>query len=450
MMVSCYTCIALSVYGGKVATPTVVNIEEEGDEMSRRKITAFYAWQSDRPSKINKDFIRKALDAAARRITDDPKVDVDLVIDSDTEGVVGTPPVTETILRKIATADIFVPDLTLVARTEPGKLTPNPNVMVEYGYALRALTFEAMMPVMNTYFGEPEELPFDLGHVRHPLQYRADPSLSDDNRRALREKLSTRLEEILRLMVPNALDRSRSETLFKPFEAKRPPAFFFTPEEVLIKFGYEHEQELRFKRDRAIYIRLYPKHSDQPRVGLARAIAVASKLSPPQRLVSSPSGRNDWGAVNVEPQGDGIMSLTQIFTSGELWGLSEEPFQSNKPELVPAIRAEKGYVAALDNYRLVYERELKMRPPFVVEFGATGLKGCHLLVPSVEFPSLGQDAGAINRDSISHQTEIQGFDPAEWREALRGYLMDFYDLAAVDRTKVLTDRHVAANDLAPL
>ena len=48
------------------------------------------------------------------------------------------------------------------------KLTLNPNVMVEYGYALRSLTFEAMMPVMNTHYGAPTELPFDLGHVRHP------------------------------------------------------------------------------------------------------------------------------------------------------------------------------------------------------------------------------------------------------------------------------------------
>src|SRR5437016_612590 len=109
--------------------------------MARRKISVFYAWQSDRPTNINRQFIRKALDDAAGRITADAELGVDVLIDADTEGVVGTPPVTETILAKIAAADVFVPDLTFVAQTETGKLIPNPNVMIDDGYALRALTF---------------------------------------------------------------------------------------------------------------------------------------------------------------------------------------------------------------------------------------------------------------------------------------------------------------------
>jgi len=54
--------------------------------------------------------------------------------------------------------DIFVPDVTIVARTEGGKSVPNPNVMYEYGYAWRAKTYVAMIPVMNTAFGLPQEL----------------------------------------------------------------------------------------------------------------------------------------------------------------------------------------------------------------------------------------------------------------------------------------------------
>ena len=134
--------------------------------MARRKITIFYAWQSDRPMDINRHFIRRALDDAAVRMTEDAELGVDVVIDADTEGVVGTPPVTDTILGKIAAADVFVPDLTFVAQTATGKLIPNPNVMIEYGYALRALTFKAMMPVMNTHFDPADQLPFDMGHVR--------------------------------------------------------------------------------------------------------------------------------------------------------------------------------------------------------------------------------------------------------------------------------------------
>jgi hypothetical protein len=126
--------------------------------MAIRKITVFYAWQSDTPGNIGRNFIRKALDDAADRMNSDPSLSgLTIAIDADTEGEVGTPPVTETILRKIGKADIFAPDLTFVAKTDGGKLIPNPNVMVEYGYALRALSFEAMMPVMNTHYGPPAE-----------------------------------------------------------------------------------------------------------------------------------------------------------------------------------------------------------------------------------------------------------------------------------------------------
>ncbi len=415
--------------------------------MVRRKITVFYAWQSDRPPNINRHFIRKALDDAAKRLTEDPLLAADVAIDADTEGVVGTPPVTETILRKIGDADIFVADLTFVGETKAGKLIPNPNVMVEYGYALRALTYEAMMPVMNTHFGAPDELPFDLGHVRHPTQYDVPPGVSDGERRATRAKLSATLEDILRLMIQNVLNKVRSDNPFIPMAATRPPAFFFQPQDVLANFGDPGEQELRFKRDRAIYLRLYPTYADQPRIGLTRAMEIAQRLMPLQRVINSLNTRNDWGAINLQPHGDGITSFTQVFETGELWGVGEEPFKSGNPAFVVAIGVEKAFVAALENYRIVYERELKLRPPFTIEFGATGLKGQYLLVPSAEFPSTGDYAGPIRIDSISRRYELTSFDAVEWRSALREFLIDFYDLAARDRSTVLTDQIVAANEL---
>jgi hypothetical protein len=129
-----------------------------GDE-DKRTIKVFCAWQSDRDQEGNRHFIRRALDDAARSINEDNAIGVEIEIDADTEGVVGTPPVTETILAKIRSSDIFVPDLTFIPETPAGKLIPNPNVMVEYGYALRSLRFDAMMPVMNTHCGAPTELP---------------------------------------------------------------------------------------------------------------------------------------------------------------------------------------------------------------------------------------------------------------------------------------------------
>jgi hypothetical protein len=162
-----------------------------------RKVTVFYAWQSDRPERFNRYLIRMALEVAARQISRDSALDVELRIDSDTQGVPGQPPVTETILRKIDACDIFAPDLTFVACTDGGKHIPNPNVMVEYGYALRAKTHAAMLPIMNTAFGPPESLPFDMGHLRHPIQYHVLPLAKDGARRAARKQLCEKIEKAL-------------------------------------------------------------------------------------------------------------------------------------------------------------------------------------------------------------------------------------------------------------
>tara|TARA_R110002126_G_scaffold15448_1_gene63307 strand:- start:330 stop:1295 length:966 start_codon:yes stop_codon:yes gene_type:complete len=321
--------------------------------------------------------------------------------------------------------------------------------MIEYGYALRALTFKAMMPVMNTCFGVPEELPFDMGHVRHPTQYCAAPDISDGPRRKERTRLSQTLEDILRLTIQDILSRSRADApLFIPEEPARAPAFFFKPQDVLVNFGNPGEQELRFKRDRAIYIRLFPTFADQPRVGLTRAIETARKLKPPLHVFNSPSNRNEWGAINLEPHGDGITAFTQIFKNGELWGVSEKPFRSN--DALVAIAAEKGFMEALENYRLIYERELTLTPPLMIEFGATGLKDHYLLIPSLEFPSTAESAGPIQSDSISERYQLSSFDKDEWVSALREFLIEFYDLAARNRAQALTDQLVAGHQLPPL
>ena len=122
-----------------------------------RTFTIFYSWQSDRESQCCKNFIRIAADDAARRVGE--RLGVEVVIDADTEGVSGTPPISETFLKKIAACDLFLADMTFVGATDQGKPLPNPNVMGEYGYALRAKGFEWILLAMNTAFGPPE-IPF--------------------------------------------------------------------------------------------------------------------------------------------------------------------------------------------------------------------------------------------------------------------------------------------------
>jgi len=155
-------------------------------------------------------------------------------IDADTEGVLGHVPVTETILKKISVCDAFVPDLTFVAETPDGKLIPNPNVMLEYGYALSSRTFSIMIPVMNTAYGPPEKLPFDMGHARHPIAFNLSSTAKTAERRAARSSLAQEFERILRLMIDAAefqkMERLRKDAATRQFLA---PELFRTIERAL-------------------------------------------------------------------------------------------------------------------------------------------------------------------------------------------------------------------------
>jgi len=105
--------------------------------------TIFFSWQSDTPSRGGRNFFEEALKSAIQRLSNDIQVDEPgrepLQLDKDTKNVPGSPPVVDTILRKIDRAAVFVPDLTFVAQRGNGDPMPNPNVLIEYGYALKSV-----------------------------------------------------------------------------------------------------------------------------------------------------------------------------------------------------------------------------------------------------------------------------------------------------------------------
>ena len=145
-------------------------------------VSVFYSWQSDLPNTLNRGLIRKAFDDAIRAINADLSVEEAIRIDQDTQGVSGSPPITETILRKIEQCSVFIPDVSFVCGTDETRKSPNPNVMIEYGYALKICGDERIISVFNTAFGDWEKLPFDMRHKRRPILYCASDNLSVDDR----------------------------------------------------------------------------------------------------------------------------------------------------------------------------------------------------------------------------------------------------------------------------
>ena len=167
-----------------------------GSVKSMKKIV-FYSWQSDLPNATNRGLIHQALEQAASAIAGDVSIDVEPVVDRDTAGVAGSPDIAGTILDKIVGADVLVPDVSLITSENSEKHCPNPNVLVELGFAVRALGWPRIIMVMNTAFGPPSDLPFDL-RDRRVIPYNLPPGVESkgEQRKLLAGKLRAALSAV--------------------------------------------------------------------------------------------------------------------------------------------------------------------------------------------------------------------------------------------------------------
>jgi hypothetical protein len=138
--------------------------------------TIFFAWQLDTPSDQNKAFIWKALERATASTETSTLLEASPRPESDTSGVAGTPNIVETIFKRIRNCAVFVADLTFTAKSESGKLSPNPNVLIELGYAARSIGWERTVLVINEKYGKANHLPFDILQHRWPIEYRMSES----------------------------------------------------------------------------------------------------------------------------------------------------------------------------------------------------------------------------------------------------------------------------------
>ena len=172
--------------------------------------TVFYSWQADHPTDTGRNLVERALREAIKALNSDAEIEEaerdDVRLDRDTLDVPGSPPIMQTIFAKVDVASAFVADLTFVAARTDGRLMPNPNVTLEYGYALRALTHASVIGVMNTAFGDLDDnpLPFDLGHLRRPITYDCPSDATEEERKQVRKALAGTFKVALKLIFDKA------------------------------------------------------------------------------------------------------------------------------------------------------------------------------------------------------------------------------------------------------
>jgi hypothetical protein len=155
----------------------------------------FYSWQSDLSSASNRGFILTALERAAAAIKGDDTIAVEPVVDRDTKGIAGTPHIVASIFEKIDAADIFIADVSIINSGQPGRPTPNPNVLVELGYAINSIGWGRILLLYNLAFGAETDLPFDLDK-RRLILYTMSADAQD--RAPERKKLQQKFNDALR------------------------------------------------------------------------------------------------------------------------------------------------------------------------------------------------------------------------------------------------------------
>jgi hypothetical protein len=180
--------------------------------------TIFYSWQSDLPKETNFNAIRQSLRAASNLVEseiDNTRIDVDEA----TRNTTGSPNIPKTIFYKISASDIFICDLTTINTEAPSEFrrVPNPNVLIELGYAISTLGWDRIIMVFNTVHGTfPDDLPFDID------RHRSTPfSIKDKKDNSGKGNLSQVLKVAIQAIIEKAPLKPDEKRKEKPEENKR-------------------------------------------------------------------------------------------------------------------------------------------------------------------------------------------------------------------------------------
>ncbi|MRG45349.1 hypothetical protein GFS24_09490 [Chitinophaga sp. SYP-B3965] len=165
--------------------------------MSTTKTTQiFYAWQSDTDKGCNWKAIEYVLDQVKAEL-EGKYQNLQIIIDQATRSLTGSPNISDAIFNKIAGADIFVCDITTITNGSGAKQLPNPNVLIELGFAIAHLGWDRIVLLFNKQFGNfPDDVPFDI--KGHRISDFTVQDHSDKNGKGrLKALLSNAIEDII-------------------------------------------------------------------------------------------------------------------------------------------------------------------------------------------------------------------------------------------------------------
>lgn len=165
--------------------------------------TVFFAWQLDTKPEDNKTFIWESIVSACEKCKDKTAPELSPRPEKDTDGVSGSPNIVQTIFKKIDQCSLFIADVTFICKTNSNKYIPNPNVLIELGYAVKTIGWERTILVLNSTHGKASELPFDILQHRWPVEYQVT-----DTTNVRENNLEAVLTDAIRECQENSLNRA--------------------------------------------------------------------------------------------------------------------------------------------------------------------------------------------------------------------------------------------------
>ncbi len=391
--------------------------------------TIFYSWQSDLPASYNRTFIENCLKKAIEEVNSELSLEMAtreelLEMDKDTKDVPGTPPITDTILEKINRSCIFVGDLTFVGKTEGGKCLPNPNVLIEFGYALRSKSNENVILLMNTEYGEPTEtsLPFNIRHLRRPVCFK----LGEDNK-SEKKAVGEKLVDILKIAIKAILDKQREVQnsqntngvdLKEKFEQLLPKAKIV--EKIYLGKHLDRVEgdlsEVFLLSGPKAFIAAVPKYSGKFTTKSALDLLVGSNMPIFGNHTNSYhfiGGRNSEGAFNgIRGRDENSAQVVNILnTDGTFVGLDTRILKVGDGSLIPTLLLEKVFTIGLDNCLKLMKNHSEFSCPVNFMVGISGVESFKLAVMRSSFGDFeGQYVGNMIQNQIFHEFEINSLE----------------------------------------
>ncbi len=278
-----------------------------------RKFKIFYSWQSDLPGSKTRNFIRECIDEAIDLAEESEAIEAER--DEATKGTTGSPNIVTTLFSKIDDCDLFVADISLcyTCDTKEAKKSPNPNVLLELGYAVKTLGWERVICLCNTDFGE--EYPFDIAHNRI-TSFSLEGKSKKEALGEVSRILFTNIRDIRKLkprakvgMATHILGTYDFEEhivkeILAPIDIKQQEGYLFHNAELL------EEAKGIFSEIQELNIRINPTHADY-----------------------KPITSDSTGNIYVDVKGDALDALTKMFKPKEtpaVWRNTQEDIRRIK------------------------------------------------------------------------------------------------------------------------